>query len=74
MIAVYRDNIENLPERWLHDPTLKNKDGLTVAMIAAYHDNIENLPERWLHDPTLKDNQGHTVADILRMDGCEIPG
>ena len=56
--------MNHLPSHWLHDPTLKNDRGETLAMSATRYHNLKYLPDHWLHDPTLSNNHGYTVAMI----------
>ena len=44
MIAADIGLIKQLPERFNHDPTLRNEDCDTVAFIAANNCYIEDLP------------------------------
>ena len=54
----------------MHDPTLKDKNGCTVAMYAAAWKHIKDLPKELYHDPTLKDKDGCTVAMYAAVRGC----
>jgi len=40
MIAALDNIIEELPQHWYHDPTLKDNNSWTVAMYAAYTGRI----------------------------------
>ena len=73
MVAAYWGYIEDLPNHWLHNPTLRDVCGRTVAMNAAGWGYIKDLPFHWLHNPTIRDDRGDTVADILKRCGYEIP-
>ena len=47
------NKITNIPPEWHHNPTLRNKNGYTVAMIMA-ENGITNIPPEFWHDPTLR--------------------
>ena len=50
-------------EKYYHDPSLKNKDGNTVAIILAEKYSVP--PKEWEHDKFIKNRHNNTVAEIL---------
>ena len=62
MIVAKTGCINQLPNYWCHDPTLKDKMDFTVAMLTVTRGNISTLPEQWYHSPTLTGKCGITVA------------
>ena len=46
----------------LHDPTVMDNDGMTVAMHTANHGY--NVPIEWYHDPELRNKEGDTFCMI----------
>ena len=44
-------NNKNIPEYFIHNRTLTNSDGQTVAMIYAKKKKIP--PKEWHHDPNI---------------------
>jgi len=54
-----------------HDPTLRNKIGMTTAMGLAVFG--KRIPKRWEHDPAMRDIHGNTVAMWLTCNNKEIP-
>ena len=53
-----------------HDPTLRDKHGMTIAMIATICGYIKKLPREFYHNPTIKGNRGWTVAMIAAINMC----
>ena len=55
----YAMNGEIPPENYYHDPTIKDKNGYTVAMMLVIHGKVP--PKEWMHDNSIKDNRGKTL-------------
>ena len=49
-MAFVENKIE-IPKEWMHDPTLQNKTGNTVAMMFVMQRRVP--PDYWHHDPKL---------------------
>lgn len=51
MILSEKHKVVNLEtnKHWIHDPSLQDKNGKTVAMIIAC--NQTTIPDIWRHDP-----------------------
>lgn len=43
----YAQNYHYIPERWKHNPELRNIKGQTIAMIYAKNKHIP--PKEWIH-------------------------
>ena len=64
-----KDRLNELLSSDLHDPTLRNLRGHTVAMIAADSGYLKDLPSHWSHDSTLHDIWLRTVGMIAADSG-----
>ena len=59
------------PIYYNHDPTLRNIEGMTVAMLLASK-GVE-VPRQWLHDPKLCNRNGRTVAMMYEGIDFKVP-
>jgi len=46
------DNGKDIPKQCEHDPNVRDKRGMTVAMRLTY--SVGEIPKQWEHDPTLQ--------------------
>ena len=54
---------KDIPDKYCHDPSIKDDMCMTVAMIYAIHGIVPS--RKWLHDTGLQDIKGNTVAMYL---------
>ena len=63
----------NIPEKWRHDPLLKNNEGKTVGIILSSQGIIPD--DYWMHDIDMKDYNGNSIrSNLLKYNYIYLDG